>query len=88
MATEAATNPFTTAALVAVIIGMAGFIVRLYQYLIADKDRQIAELKSELKEMAAGSTSLARSSEKMLDYFLERPAPRDDETTTRGGHPP
>jgi hypothetical protein len=86
MATD---DPLSTVALVGVIVAMAGFIVRMFQSQITDRDRRIEKLEGEVGKMAERSASLAESAEKMLDYFLEKPSlPRDDPPGNGGRRQP
>jgi hypothetical protein len=97
-------DPFSISVLVAVVVALLGFIARMYEKRLADKDdhyhqrlddkdkeienrdRQIAELRQENKDMAARSQSLVSSADKMLDYFLDGNAsPRSEEPTPARG---
>jgi hypothetical protein len=90
------TDPFTTVVLVGFIVSLLVFISRMYEARIADrnerlreKDQRIEKLEAENKAMAESSASLAKSTGKMLDFFLDRePSHRPEETTVPRGREP
>ena len=85
---EATTDPLSTAILVGFIVSLLTVIYREMKGQVADRDARIEKLEKSVENMAARSSSLATSAERMLNYFLDRESQdRDGSSPPREGGP-
>jgi hypothetical protein len=82
-------DPFTTASLVGFIALLLGIIYRELRGQIADRDKIIEKQDRQLEASTNRTSSLAATSERMLQYFLDREERKDHERSTadRGASP-
>ena len=82
------TDPLSTAILVGFIVSLLTVIYREMKGQLADRDARIEKLEKSVEDMAARSSSLAGSADRMLNYFLDREAAgRDGVSPPREGGP-
>lgn len=81
-------DPFTTASLVGFIALLLGIIYRELRGQIADRDKIIEKQDRQLEASTNRTSSLAATSERMLQYFLDREERKDrDRVSDRGASP-